>query len=134
MSAAANLHEQACPACGKRYPADSLFCPADGSPLAGPGRAAASSDSGAYLDREILGHIRIRQLIGIGQKEPAQSSCDCSEFLVGAHLVEPLGDRPASEVGGDWRIPPLLGESIGSDRIAEAFGQPIPGAVINSGT
>ena len=65
---------------------------------------------------------------GSARKNPRSPGRGRSQLLVGAHLVEPLGDRSASEVGGDRRIPPLLGESIGPDRVGEASGQPIPAA------
>jgi serine/threonine-protein kinase len=54
-----------CAACGSRYPVDALFCPTDGTPLQ---LAAHSSgpDVDPYLGKEILGHIEIRQLVGIG--------------------------------------------------------------------
>jgi serine/threonine protein kinase len=58
---------KACPSCGKRYPADALFCSLDGSPLTtSPGAIAAAAATDPYLGREILGHIEIRQLVGIG--------------------------------------------------------------------
>ncbi len=58
---------KACPTCGARFPADALFCSLDGSPLtASPGVIAAAAVTDPYLGREILGHIEIRQLVGIG--------------------------------------------------------------------
>src|SRR5579864_5204934 len=58
---------KACPSCGTRYTADALFCPLDGSPLAAsPVAIAAAAATDSYLGREILGHIEIRQLVGIG--------------------------------------------------------------------
>ena len=58
---------KACPSCGKRYPADAIFCSLDGSPLTtSPGAIAAAAATDPYLGREILGHIEIRQLVGIG--------------------------------------------------------------------
>jgi eukaryotic-like serine/threonine-protein kinase len=58
---------KACPSCGARFPADALFCSLDGSPLtASPGIIAAAAATDPYLGREILGHIEIRQLVGIG--------------------------------------------------------------------
>ncbi len=58
---------KACPACAKRYPADALFCSFDGAPLTTtPGAIAAAAATDAYLGREILGHIELRQLVGIG--------------------------------------------------------------------
>ena len=83
---------------------------------------------GSFVFGKLIDQRNERKGFGVGQKESAQSSCDGSQFLVGAHLVEPLGDRPASEVGGDWRVPPLLGEPVWSDLVAEAFGQPLPAA------
>src|SRR5215472_14740151 len=54
-----------CPSCSSRYPADALFCPIAGTPLTtAPGTGPSPSDP--YLGREILGHIEIRQLAGIG--------------------------------------------------------------------
>ena len=56
-----------CPSCGTRYPADALFCSLDGSPLTtSPGAIAAAAATDPYVGREILGHIEIRQLVGIG--------------------------------------------------------------------
>src|SRR5580700_1078262 len=58
---------KACPSCGMRYPADALFCSLDGSPLTtSPGAVAAAAATDPYVGREILGHIEIRQLVGIG--------------------------------------------------------------------
>src|SRR5579872_2813372 len=58
---------KACPSCGTRYPADALFCPLDGAPLTtSPGAIAAAAATDPYVGREILGHIEIRQLVGIG--------------------------------------------------------------------
>lgn len=58
---------KACPSCGKRYPADALFCSLDGAPLTtSPGAIAAAAATDPYVGREILGHIEIRQLVGIG--------------------------------------------------------------------
>src|SRR6185437_1519453 len=58
---------KACPSCGARFPADALFCSLDGSPLsASPNVIAAAAASDPYLGHEILGHIEIRQLVGIG--------------------------------------------------------------------
>lgn len=58
---------KACPSCGKRYPADALFCSFDGAPLTTmPGAIAAAAATDVYVGREINGHIEIRQLVGIG--------------------------------------------------------------------
>ena len=58
---------KACASCGARYPADALFCSLDGSPLTtSPGAIAAAAATDAYVGREILGHIEIRQLVGFG--------------------------------------------------------------------
>ncbi|HEX3769768.1 MAG TPA: serine/threonine-protein kinase, partial [Polyangiaceae bacterium] len=58
---------KACPSCGARFPADALFCSLDGAPLtASPSVIAAAAATDPYLGREILGHIEIRQLVGIG--------------------------------------------------------------------
>ncbi len=58
---------KACPSCGKRYPADALFCSFDGAPLTTtPGAVAAAAATDVYVGREISGHIEIRQLVGIG--------------------------------------------------------------------
>src|SRR5208282_4756420 len=46
---------------------DALFCSLDGAPLTtSPGAIAAAAASDPYVGREILGHIEIRQLVGIG--------------------------------------------------------------------
>jgi len=56
-----------CPSCGARYPVDALFCSLDGAPLTtSPKMIAAAAASDPYLGREILGHIEVRQLVGIG--------------------------------------------------------------------
>jgi len=58
---------KSCPSCGTRYPADALFCSLDGAPLTtSPGAIAAAAATDPYVGREILGHIEIRQLVGIG--------------------------------------------------------------------
>ena len=58
---------KACPSCGTRYSADALFCALDGSPLTtSPSAVAAAAATDPYVGREILGHIEIRQLVGIG--------------------------------------------------------------------
>lgn len=58
---------KACPSCGTRYAADALFCSLDGSPLTtSPGAIAAAAANDYYVGREILGHIEIRQLVGLG--------------------------------------------------------------------
>ncbi len=58
---------KACPSCGARFPADALFCSLDGAPLTtSPSVIAAAAATDPYLGREILGHIEIRQLVGIG--------------------------------------------------------------------
>jgi serine/threonine protein kinase len=58
---------KSCPSCGTRYPADALFCSLDGAPLTtSPGAVAAAAASDPYVGREILGHIEIRELVGIG--------------------------------------------------------------------
>jgi serine/threonine-protein kinase len=58
---------KACPSCGKRYPADALFCSLDGAPLTtAPGAIAAAAATDPYVGHEIHGHIEIRQLVGIG--------------------------------------------------------------------
>lgn len=51
-----------CAICGAKYQADALFCPKDGAPLG----AAAPQGADPYLGIELLGQIRIEQLIGIG--------------------------------------------------------------------
>jgi len=58
MGSAANI----CAICGAKYEADALFCPKDGAPLG----AAAPKGADPYLGIELLGQIRIEQLIGIG--------------------------------------------------------------------
>jgi serine/threonine protein kinase len=59
-----------CMTCGAGYPAEALFCPKDGTPLASArGNAARESNPGgddAYLGREVLGHIELQQLAGVG--------------------------------------------------------------------
>src|SRR5579859_6663414 len=58
---------KACPTCGMRYTADALFCSLDGAPLTtSPGAIAAAAATDPYRGREILGHIEVRQLVGIG--------------------------------------------------------------------
>jgi serine/threonine-protein kinase len=66
-SAPAAKAPKACPSCGASYPADALFCSLDGSPLTtSPGAIAAAAANDYYVGREILGHIEIRQLVGLG--------------------------------------------------------------------
>jgi serine/threonine-protein kinase len=65
------LAPKLCTTCGARYPADALFCPADGTPLSSAAAAHAAAQAGPYapdpyLGREISGHIEIRQLAGVG--------------------------------------------------------------------
>ncbi len=58
-----------CPACRERFPPDALFCPNDGTPLlTAPKFDPDKSESGPdpYIDREISGHIQVRQLAGVG--------------------------------------------------------------------
>ncbi|HEY8087765.1 MAG TPA: protein kinase, partial [Polyangiaceae bacterium] len=58
---------KSCPSCGARYPADALFCSLDGAPLTtSPGAMAAAAATDPYVGKEILGHIEIRQLVGLG--------------------------------------------------------------------
>lgn len=65
--AADKVGPKACPSCQARYSADALFCSVDGAPLTTSARAAAGEVAGdPYLGRELLGHIEIRQLVGIG--------------------------------------------------------------------
>jgi serine/threonine protein kinase len=65
--AASGQGPKACPSCGARFPADALFCSLDGAPLTtSPAIIAAAAATDPYLGREILGHIEIRQLVGIG--------------------------------------------------------------------
>ena len=54
-----------CPSCGNRYPVDALFCPIDGTPLA-TARSVSGGSEDSYLGRDLIGHIAIRQLAGIG--------------------------------------------------------------------
>jgi serine/threonine-protein kinase len=54
-----------CPTCGNEYLGDAIFCSLDGAPLASS-RRSSDAASDPYLGREILGHIEIRQLVGIG--------------------------------------------------------------------
>jgi hypothetical protein len=61
-----NERLKACPTCQARYPADALFCSVDGAPLTTSARAAAGEAGDPYLGREVLGHIELRQLVGIG--------------------------------------------------------------------
>src|SRR5579859_4246388 len=55
-----------CPTCSNRYSVDALFCPIDGTPLTSAANSGSPVSSDPYLGREILGHIEIRQLAGIG--------------------------------------------------------------------
>jgi serine/threonine-protein kinase len=68
MSAVSNASvasPKLCPSCGNRYPVDALFCPIDGTPLTSAAGASGQSQD-PYVGREILGHIEIKQLAGIG--------------------------------------------------------------------
>ncbi|MEO8878284.1 MAG: serine/threonine-protein kinase, partial [Polyangiaceae bacterium] len=58
-----------CPACRERFPPDALFCPNDGTPLlTAPKFDPAPGEGGPdlYIDREISGHIQVKQLAGVG--------------------------------------------------------------------
>ncbi|HEY3820484.1 MAG TPA: serine/threonine-protein kinase [Polyangiaceae bacterium] len=67
MNPAEAATPKSCPSCGTRYAADALFCSLDGAPLTtSPGAIAAAAATDPYVGREILGHIEIRQLVGIG--------------------------------------------------------------------
>jgi len=67
LGVAATSRSKVCPTCGIQYPADALFCSLDGAPLTSSPRSIdAASATDPYLGREILGHIEIRQLVGIG--------------------------------------------------------------------
>jgi serine/threonine protein kinase len=67
IQAAEAATPKTCPSCGTRYPADALFCSLDGAPLTtSPGAIAAAAATDPSVGREILGHIEIRQLVGIG--------------------------------------------------------------------
>jgi serine/threonine-protein kinase len=59
------LRSKVCAACGGSFPADALFCPADGSPLQSAAAAERDSDD-LYLGQEISGHIEIRRTVGVG--------------------------------------------------------------------
>jgi serine/threonine protein kinase len=66
-AAAQGPTSSACPSCGTRYPADALFCSLDGARLATvPSAIAVAAVTDPYLGREILGHIEVRQLVGMG--------------------------------------------------------------------
>ena len=62
-----------CPSCQGHFPADGLFCPNDGSrllPITEMGSVPGGGNHGQakdpYLGREILEHIEIKELVGIG--------------------------------------------------------------------
>jgi eukaryotic-like serine/threonine-protein kinase len=58
---------KSCPSCGKRYDADVLFCPEDGTPLTNVrGAAHSNTEIDLYIGLDLAGHIRIKHLIGIG--------------------------------------------------------------------
>jgi len=58
---------KSCPSCGRRYDADVLFCPEDGTPLANVrGTAISNAEVDLYVGLELAGQIRIKHLIGIG--------------------------------------------------------------------
>ena len=77
---------------------------------------------------ELIDEGEQRQLVGVGEEEPAQAEERRPQLLVGLDLVEPLRHRAAGEVGGDRRVPPLLGQTVGADGVVERLGQPIPSA------
>ncbi len=52
-----------CSRCGTSYPAEAVFCPADGAPLGGR-RHVALEDP--YLGRTVGGQLQLEQLIGVG--------------------------------------------------------------------
>ncbi len=56
-----------CTKCGARYPHDALFCPQDGVPLQSARDVEMRGDAkDPYLGRQILEHIEIRELAGVG--------------------------------------------------------------------
>ena len=70
-----------------------------------------------------------RQLVGIGEEEPAQPGRGRAQLGVGLDLVEPRRDRPPREVGGDRRIPSLLGQACTAwPTLLELLRQPLPAA------
>ncbi|MFO0676663.1 MAG: protein kinase [Polyangiaceae bacterium] len=54
-----------CPSCGTGFSSDVLFCPTDGSPLRSGARGEVAAED-PYVGKEILGHIEIRKLAGVG--------------------------------------------------------------------
>ncbi|MFO0666268.1 MAG: protein kinase [Polyangiaceae bacterium] len=62
-------HPKRCPKCGDAYRSDALFCPVCGSALVLAHDAEDAQGNGTrdpYLGTEILGHIEIQKLAGIG--------------------------------------------------------------------
>jgi hypothetical protein len=78
--------------------------------------------------RELIDERDERQLVGIGQEESAQADGRHAQFLVRLPIVEPLRDRLPRQVGGDRRIPALVGEAVAPGQIAQLTGQAVPSA------
>ena len=67
MTQAAEALPKLCTKCGARYPHDALFCPQDGVPLQSARDVEMRGDAkDPYLGRQILEHIEIRELAGVG--------------------------------------------------------------------
>ncbi len=67
VSQAAEVLPKLCTKCGARYPHDALFCPQDGVPLQSARDVEMRGDlKDPYLGRQILEHIEIRELAGVG--------------------------------------------------------------------
>ena len=77
---------------------------------------------------ELIDQRDERQLVGIGEKEPAQPGRRRPQLGVGAHLVEPRRDRSPREIGGDRRVPAVLGERVRFGQRPELFRHPLPAA------
>ena len=84
--------------------------------------------AGRLARRELIDEREERQLLGIGEKEPAQAARRFAQLGVGLDLVEPLRHGPPGQIGGDRRIPPLLGEAVRSGQVLEGVRQPVPAA------
>ena len=57
---------------------------------------------------------------GSARKNPRSAERGRAQLRVGPHIVEPLGHRPASDVGGDGRVPSLFGEPVRTGELGEA--------------
>ena len=98
-------------------------------PIVAAGDAVHRRAGGLIGRRELIDERDDRQLLGIGEEEAAQAGGGRPQVGVRPHIVEPLRDRPPREVGGDRRVPALLGQTIAPREIRQTPGQLLPAAL-----